>query len=131
MFSDSSQKNYDSRKNYHIHCVTGRATEELEVYFLERYLLAILTQGRFLVAITNEHFIPSTNAPEIIFVNCVQKIKNDCVPCILKNIECYIDKINELTSGYRSRNFNVGIRRWFDTEDDTDLRALIVNLLLD
>ena len=46
-------------------------------------------------------------------------------------MECCIAKINDLNSGYRSRNFNVGIRRWIDKEDATDLRALIVDIFLE
>ena len=48
-----------------------------------------------------------------------------------KNIECYIEKRNELTVGHRSRNFNVGIRTWFDAKDTVCLRMLIVDLFLD
>ena len=71
-----------------------------------------------------------TTTPELIFVNCKQQINNYCALYILQNIECFIEKTNELTSGHRSRHFNVGIRRWFGIEDATDLRALIVDLLL-
>ena len=70
----SQQRIFDPRKNYHINCITSHTKEELEVYFLKRNLVAILTQNRFLAAITTEHFIPITHTPEIIFVNCAQKL---------------------------------------------------------
>ena len=98
---------------------------------MDRYLVAILTQDQFLAAITTEHFTLSTATPEIKFANCVQKINNDCALCVLKYIECFIEKRNELTNGNRSRNLNVDIRTWFDIEDATGLRAHIVDLFLD
>ena len=131
LFFDSKISGYDPRKKYHFNCDTGRETEELEIDFLKRYLVAILTQDRFLAAITTEHFTPITIIPEITFVNCVQQIHNDCALCVLKNIEHCILHRNELTSGRMSRHFTVGIRTWYDIEVATGLREQIVHMLLD
>ena len=131
LFFDSSIRGFDPRKNYHFHCDTGQETQEFEIDFLKRYLVSILTQERFLAAITTDNFTPSTATPEITFVNCVQQIDNDCALCVLKNMECCILKRTELTSGCMSRHFKVGIRTWYDIEDATNLRGLIVDMMLD
>ena len=78
LFFDSYLRSFDPRKNYQINCITGQDTEELEVHFLKRHLAAILTQDRFLAAITTDHFTPRTITPEIKKFNSVQKIYNDC-----------------------------------------------------
>ena len=65
LFLESSQRLNNPRENNNIHCRTGKTTEELEVNFLERYLVAILIQDRFLVVITTEHFTPRTAVPGI------------------------------------------------------------------
>ena len=111
LFFDSQLRHFDPRKNYHINCITGHVTDELEVHFLERHLVAILTQDRFLVAINIKDFIPSTATPEIFFLNFVQQINNGYALWTLKHVDCCIDKRNELTSGHRRSYFNAGIRR--------------------
>ena len=60
---DYQVRSFYPRKNYHINCITGYEIEELEVHFLERFLVAILTKDQFLVAIIAELFTPSATTP--------------------------------------------------------------------
>ena len=68
----------------------------------------MLTQGRFLALLNTEHLTPSTTSPEIIFVICAQLTNYECELHLLKNIECFIEKINELTSSDRRRYSMLG-----------------------
>ena len=114
---DSSAGQSDPRKTYHISMTTGHAIDMLESDFLYKFLSLQLESAK-----------PMKFIPEITWVECVQKIGNDCVLHVLKNVEHCINT-SDLLIINASDSFTVDAKHWYETSDTTDLRIKIISVL--
>ena len=72
---------------------------------------------------------PNKNIPPITYKDCVQQEGLNYGLHVLLNIKHFISRSNHFLEDPLRRHLNVNIKRWYDREEVTRLRFIIVNLL--
>ena len=116
---DSLQNNFGkTRSHFHMNCYIREYTEELQVEYAQRFTVALVS-----------YLNPNKLIPEIIYKDSVQQVGANCGLHVLLNMEQFICRSDEFLRDPLNRHLNVNMRRWYDKEEGTKLRFIIINLL--
>ena len=97
---------------------TRKTTNELQVDYVQRFTVALVS-----------YLNPDKEIPLIKYMDSVQQEGANCGLHVLLNIENFICKYDEFLDDPLRRHLIVNMKRWYEREEATQLRFVIVNLL--